>query len=171
MTLSEFDKVSVTPGLALLPATWDSLEARAFMFATALQESELAHRYQIVQGRPGAKGPARSFYQFELGTRESKGGVWGIFLHKASRAHLQTVCAARGVPFDPTSIWLAIEHDDVLASACARLLMRTDAQALPKLGDEDGAWKMYRYRLWRPGKPHPETWPANYRRALAYVTQ
>jgi hypothetical protein len=34
------------------------------------------------------------------------------------------------------------------------------------IGDADGAWAYY-LNTWRPGKPHPETWPALYVQALA----
>ena len=57
------------------------------------------------------------------------------------------------------------EWDDVLAAAFARLLLFTDPAKLPKLGDADGAWQLY-LRTWRPGKPHPHTWPDLYAQAL-----
>ncbi|MNG31598.1 hypothetical protein D3C84_1174300 [compost metagenome] len=66
------------------------------------------------------------------------------------------------------AVYVAIEHDDVLAAALARLLLWTDPGKLPKLGDEQGAWDLY-LRTWRPGKPHPETWPALYAQALEAV--
>jgi hypothetical protein len=65
-------------------------------------------------------------------------------------------------------VYNSLAHDDVLAAAFARLLLWTDPQRLPSLGDADGAWALY-LRTWRPGKPHPQTWPALYAQALAAV--
>lgn len=48
------------------------------------------------------------------------------------------------------AVWQAIERDDVLACALARLLLYTDPSRLPDLGDEAGAWDLY-LRTWRPG--------------------
>jgi hypothetical protein len=100
---------------------------------------------------------------------ERGGGVLGVLTHSASKPHAQTVCKARGVEPTSPAVWNAIEEDDVLAAAFARLLLWTDAGRLPALGDADGAWRLYE-RTWRPGRPHPETWPDFYRQALAYVT-
>ena len=157
---------AITPALALLPGKMDSREARVLLLAIGLQESRFEHRFQIVPGRPGAKGPARGFWQFELGTAASKGGVWGVFLHPDTNSLLKAVAAARGVPASPSNIWQAIESDDVLAAGVARLLIYTDSLKLPVLGDVAGAWKLYAARCWRPGKPHPETWAGYYAQAL-----
>lgn len=171
MKLAEIDAVGVSPALKLLPAAMDSPEARVGMFAIGLQESEFEHRAQVVinSKKQKVKGPARSFWQFEKGTRTSRGGVWGIYLHEASRYWLAQVCAARGVKFHPDQIWAAIENDDVLAAACARLLIFTDPKKLPAMTDQKGWWDLYAKRCWRPGKPHPKVWPGNHMAALAYV--
>jgi hypothetical protein len=66
------------------------------------------------------------------------------------------------------AIWNAIENDDVLAAGLARLLLYTDPQRLPALGDREGAWQLY-LRTWRPGKPHRRTWNGYYQRALEFV--
>ena len=42
------------------------------------------------------------------------------------------------------------------------------AVALPALGQAQEAWDLYA-RVWRPGKPHPQTWEAIYAQALAAV--
>lgn len=169
--LTKITQTAIDPALAMLPPKMDSAEARVMLLAIGLQESEFIHRYQVVQGRPGTKGPARGFWQFELGSAESRGGMWGAFLHKASADELRRVAIARGVPATPSNIWTAVETDDVLAAAAARLLLYTDAQRLPKLGDIKGAWDLYAKRAWRPGKPHPDKWPANYAQALASVRE
>ena len=150
MTLDQITKASINPALALLPAGMDTLQARVMLLAIGLQESRFEHRYQVVQGKPGVKGPARGFWQFELGTAASRGGVWGIFLHDASNGLLKKIAVQRGVALSPTNIWQVIETDDVLAAVVARLLLWTDPLKLPKLGDAEGAWQLY-LRTWRPG--------------------
>ena len=67
-------------------------------------------------------------------------------------------------------VWTALETNDVLAGVFARLLLWTDAKPLPAIGDEQGAWAYY-LRNWRPGKPHPQTWPGFYRQAVEFVTK
>ena len=136
------------------------------LIAIALQESRLAHRWQVLQG--GGKGPARGLLQFEQGTRASRGGVWGVYLRKTSASLLAPVCHARGVALEPGAIWSALETDDVLAVAVARLLLLTDPYPLPELADPRGAWNLY-MRTWRPGRPHPSTWDAYYDRAWSEV--
>lgn len=168
MTLDQIIKTGINPALTLLPSNMDTPQARVMLLAIGLQESRFEHRYQLVQGKPGAKGPARGFWQFELGTAASRGGVWGVFLHEASNGLLKQVAMERGVALSPTSIWQAIEHEDVLAAGLARLLLWTDPKALPKLGDADGAWQLY-LRTWRPGKPHYGTWDELYAQALRAV--
>ncbi|QEZ47171.1 hypothetical protein [Cupriavidus oxalaticus] len=151
------DKI-VAPALALLPDAMDTPQARVMLTAIALQESALNARRQM------PTGPARGLLQFEEGTRASRGGVWGVYLHEASRFWLDRLCRARGVPFAPREIWSALETDDVLAAGVARLLLFTDPRRLPAIHDTNGAWDLYA-RTWRPGKPHPTKWPDNHRRA------
>lgn len=148
----------INPGLALLPAKMDSRAARVLLLAMGLQESNFEHVRQI------GGGPGRGNWQFEPGTKLSRGGVWGIYLHSASRGHLESICRIRGVQFEPHAIWLQIERDAPFACACARLLMWTDAGALPAADDELGGWSFYA-GVWRPGRPRFETWAANHRDA------
>ena len=159
-------KTGVNPALALLPKFMDSPEARLMLLAIGLQESRFKHRAQILSG--GGKGPARGFWQFERGTKASRGGVWGIYLHRSTSQLLSLLCKERDCSFDPAAIWSQIESDDVLAAGCARLLLYTHAKPLPKLGDELGAW-IYYLETWRPGKPHLSSWPALYAQALEVV--
>ncbi|MGE4339417.1 MAG: hypothetical protein AB7E55_26120 [Pigmentiphaga sp.] len=159
MDLKTMTATAITPALALLPARMDTAEARVMLLAIALQESRFVHRRQI-------GGPARGFWQFEKGSRASRGGVWGVFLHAASRDHLPALCKARSLACDPDAIYAALEYDDVLAAGVARLLLWTDPKALPQIGEADSAWALYQ-RTWRPGKPHPQTWPALYAQAMA----
>ncbi|WP_202730566.1 hypothetical protein [Achromobacter xylosoxidans] len=161
MDLKTMINTAITPALALLPARMDTAEACVMLLAIGLQESRFTHRQQI-------GGPARGFWQFEKGTRASRGGVWGVFLHAASKGHLAALCKARSVACDPDAIYAALEYDDVLAAGVARLLLWTDPKALPAVGDADAGWALY-LRTWRPGKPHPKTWTALYAQAVAAV--
>ena len=150
--------------LALLPQQMDSAQTRVQLVAIGLQESRLEHRRQLVGNPPKPVGPAKGLWQFER-----LGGCRGVVDHPASRYWMHAVCKARGCDFTATALWNAIEHDDVLACAAARLLLFTDPRRLPALGDADDAWRLY-MRTWQPGKPHRATWPALYAQALAYAT-
>lgn len=153
---------AVNKALYLLPHQMHTPEARVMIYAIGLQESLFQHRRQLIKkgGQLLPLGPAKGLWQFERG-----GGCKGVVEHKASRYWMHHVCQARAVAFNATAIWNAIEHDDVLAAAAARLLLFTDPKKLPALGDEAGAWNLY-MRTWRPGKPHRATWPALYAEAM-----
>lgn len=148
--LARYNSEVLEEALALLPAKMDSVRARVLMLAIGLQESRFTHRRQV-------GGPARGHYQFERG-----GGVRGVLTHPESKVHALRICRRRGVPvgvpgaLDAT--YRALEKDDILAACFARLLLWTDAAPLPAVEDVDGAWAYY-LRTWRPGKPHPHTWP------------
>ncbi|WP_241122458.1 hypothetical protein [Achromobacter xylosoxidans] len=161
MDLKKIINTGISPALALLPTAMDTQGGRVMLLAIGLQESRFLHRRQI-------SGPARGFWQFEKGTRASRGGVWGVYLHPASKGHLAALCRARSVACDPDAIYAALEYDDVLAAGVARLLLWTDPKALPAIGDADAGWALY-LRTWRPGEPHPKTWPALYAQAMAAV--
>lgn len=152
---------AIDPALALLPGAMDTSEVRVLLLAIGLQESRLTHRRQIVGDPPRPIGPAKGLWQFERA-----GGCKGVIEHPASRYWMHRVCAAHGVAPTSFALWNAIERDDVLAAAAARLLLFTDPKRLPVLGDEAGAWALY-LRTWRPGKPHRQTWPDLYAQALA----
>jgi len=153
----DFDNLVLTPALALLPKTMDSLPARALLTAIGLQESGLANRRQL------GDGPARGLLQFERG-----GGVKGIYEHDASALWVQALCKARNTSWEISSIWAALEYDDILAAGCGRLLLFTDPKPLPTLDDAGGAWDYY-VACWRPGKPRPATWAGNHAAAVAAV--
>jgi len=153
----------VGPALALLPPRMDSLQVRVLLLAIGLQESKFKDRRQL------GNGPARGFWQFEQGATASS-GVRGVFNHSLTGDTLRRVAISRGVEPTTLAIWSALEFDDVLACVTARMLIYTDGPPLPLLGDQAGAWRLYADRCWRPGKPHPETWPANYAAALQAVS-
>jgi hypothetical protein len=161
MILSDVISTAIAPALALLPAQMDTPEARVMLLSIGLQESRFTARQQI-------GGPARGFWQCEQGTQASRGGVWGFYLHPASRYWLSGLCGARGVAFDPVSIYNALDQDDVLAAGVARLGLFTDPQNLPAVDDSAGAWALY-LRVWRPGMPRPDTWPDLHAQAVAEV--
>ena len=140
----------------LLPGKFDSPEARVLLLAIGLQESNLAYRRQV-------GGPAMGLWQFEQG-----GGVRGVLAHPASRTYVRMVCQHRAVAPTERDLYMALSHDDMLACAMARLLLWTDPDPLPRIGTEGAAWAYYE-RNWRPGKPHPDAWPAHYRAAVKAV--
>lgn len=146
----------------ILPREMDTDKARVMLMAICLQESRLIHRRQL------GNGPARGLAQFEMGTKVSKGGVWGVFLHPASQGWLARLCEARGVICEPDAIWRNLEFDDTLAMGVARLLLWTDPKRLPETDDAETSWALY-LRTWRPGKPHPETWVRFHKQARAHV--
>lgn len=142
----------IDPALALL-AGWGlpvSAPARRLLLAIARQESGWTSR------RQAGGGPARGAWQFE------RGGVVGVLTHPASATLAHRRREACGVLPVAPDVWAALEHDDVLAAGIARLLLRTDPQALPV--DKGEGWRCY-LRLWRPGKPRPESWPARWHSA------
>lgn len=157
LTLDVFNACVIQPALTLLPAAMRGQRATAMLLAIALQESALAARRQY------ENGPARGYWQFERG-----GGVVGVLLHDATRLHAQRLCRLWHVPPTPQSVWEAITYHDQLACGFARLLLWTDPKALPPRGDPAPGWQMY-LRQWRPGKPHPELWPACYDAAWTFV--
>jgi hypothetical protein len=137
---------AVDAAFALLPSKMDTLPARRILTAIGYQESKYLTRVQY------GGGPAHSYWQFE-----KNGGVKGVMNFEGEVQRLaRMVCEARKVPWDRQSIWEALAVDDTLGAAFTRLLMYTDAFSLPKT--EEAAWAMY-LRTWRPGKPHPATWP------------
>lgn len=157
MTLYEIIHTAIDPALSILPRHMDSQQARVMLLSIGLQESRFQYRRQM------NNGPAASFWQFEKG-----GGVRGCINHPSSAPHVRNLCMARGVNVSADAIWRAMLTDDVLGAGMARLLLWTDQDKLPALGDVDGAWGYY-VRNWRPGKPHPETWAKFHAQALEAV--
>lgn len=141
----------------LLPGKFNSQQATVMLLAIGLQESRFQHREQV-------RGPAKGFWQFERG-----GGVTGVLTHPLSRRYAQAVLELRRNAVQPfasaESVHLGLADDDWLACAFARLLLYTDAQRLPSIGDAEGAWDYYR-RVWGPGKPHRGTWDGLYLKAI-----
>lgn len=122
----------------LLPGKFDSKPARVQLLAIMMQESGLRVRQQI-------GGPARGLPQFEQG-----GGIHGVLTHPASSIWAKAVCLHRAVAPTESDVYAAFLSDDLLACAFARLLLWTDANPLPSLGDVTGS-EAYYHRNWRPG--------------------
>lgn len=142
--------------MELLPPRMDSLAAKAMLLTIALQESRLTHRRQV-------HGPARGFWQFEKG-----GGVTGVLHHQDTAEPIRHVCEA--LSYSPTvnACYPALEHNDVLACAFARLLLWTVPDDLPSIDEAERGWSQYLVS-WRPGKPHRATWDAYFKRAWETV--
>lgn len=140
--------LAASPGIAV-PV---SPAGRVLTMAIAGQESAWAARRQI-------GGPARGYWQFELG-----GGVDDVF--RVTGRQLATVCAALDVPYDSRVVFEAMAWNDTLACAMARLLLWIDPAPLPAIGETEAAWQYY-LRRWRPGAPHRHSWDARYGAALA----
>lgn len=146
-----YPKAAIETAFQLLPVKMDTPLARVILAAIGYQES--AYQVRIQYGN----GPARSYWQFENGRLA---GINGVLTHRASAELAKSVCKARSVAPERMAVWKAMETDDVLGAAFARLLMYTDPFALPDTQQE--AWEMYAKRLWRPGKPHPDKWPQSW---------
>lgn len=140
----------IDPVLTILPREMDSKAARAMMVAISLQESGLTERHQI-------RGPAHGWWQFE------PIGVQGVLEHHTTAEYAAGVLTV--MDYRPDEVFQAIEDNDVLASAFARLLLWQCPEPLPDgCMDIDEAWKQYLW-LWRPGKPRRAEWDQSYRTA------
>lgn len=155
--LKQIRASAIAPALALLPAKMSGSRAEQMLLSIGLQESRFEYRRQM------GNGPARGFWQFEKG-----GGVRGALLYPTTKALAASVCQARGIAPTADAVHAALEHDDVLAAAFARLLLWTDPKPLPAVGEVQQAWDLY-VRTWRPGKPHRQTWDGLYARAMDEV--
>ena len=137
-----------------------SKEAARVILAIALQESGLKHRRQVVSG--GAEnGPAVSFWQGEL-----TGGLIDMLARPATKPRMLAICEMYNVTPTPAGLWEAIRYQDIVAAAAARLLIYTLPKVLP--ADDIAGWEQYK-KAWAPGKPKPDTWPANWALASATV--
>ena len=146
---------------ALLPRELDTLPARAMLLAIGLQESKFFDRYQLLES--GRRGPARGFWQFELG-----GGVVDVLTRPTTKRHIASVLDALRYAPAASACYEAIEHNDILAACFARLNLLTHPSRNPRRDEPDLGWRIYA-QTWRPGKPHPDTWPGYFARAWEIV--
>ena len=142
--------------MELLPEKMNSPEAKALLTAICLQESGFKHRKQI-------GGPALGFFMWELPQ------VGLVLRHEvigpmALKVLADLAYSVGAPPFE--NIHAAMQHNDVLQCAFSRLMLWPDAAPLPQQGDVQGSLATY-LRVWRPGRPHPEKWPANWAQAWA----
>jgi len=155
-TAAYLHRHAIPTALALLPPAMDTPNAWAMLLAIAYQESDCDARVQ-------RKGPARSFWMFE------PNGIKGVMTHAKSRDHAVDVLNVLAyTPWTVADVHVAVTHNDVLAAAFARLLLWTDKAALPEQSNGLGAWRIYE-RVWRPGKPHIDRWPAAWSKAWEHV--
>lgn len=149
MTPALLDSLIIVPSLSILPSRMLSIEARTLLISIALQESSLKYRKQL-------GGPAKGFWQFEEG-----GGVRGVMSHYATSSLIPVICQDLVIEYSQEAVYNALEYNDVLACTLARSLLYTHPASLPRVMEEEKAWEYY-IELWRPGKPHKETWHKNF---------
>lgn len=137
--------------MKLLPTAMDTPKAKAMMYAIGMQEGD-----KFTARRQYNDGPARGFWQFEQG-----GGVRGVLTHAATKHHAKAILDQLQYNDYPTTVWNALEHNDILAMAFARLNLWWAAGPLPEPGDYEVSWAYY-MNTWRPGKPHRSTWNGYY---------
>lgn len=147
----------IPAALSLLPEKMDSIPARAMLLAIGLQESLFLHRKQI-------GGPANGFWQGE----KEGGTVKGVLEHPASKGYVTAILSAMAYPEDTKTVHEALVDNDILACVTARLLLWTHPALLPTRSAVNTAWGYY-ISCWRPGRPHPLTWPDNYKKAWDVV--
>ncbi len=157
--ISVVHRFIVPAAYAVLPERMQSLQATAMLLAIGLQESEFEAR------RQHAGGPARGFWQFE-----KNGGMKGVATHDDTRDLLTDAIDRLRYPrgLSLTAQHAMLEHNDVFACVCARLLLWTLPRILPQADQPSQGWHQY-LDAWRPGKPHPDTWERNYGRAWTMV--
>jgi len=149
MTPVLFRLLCVEPGLILLPDDMASKEARVMLLAIAGVETNWGARRQI----PG--GQALGYWQFQ------QDGTAGVLEKTPEIA--ERVLATCDVPL--SEAWPALQYNDAVACAFARLLLWSDPALLPAVGDRAGAWAYYR-RLWKPGRPDAGRWLSSYATAV-----
>ena len=161
-------KTAIIPALSLLDPKLDTPAARALLICIALQETGLRARRQMLEARDhwweSKPGKGHGFWQFER-----DGATRGVMVrHAAASAIVLPVIDALLYPRDPYAVHEALIHNDVLACVLARALLYSTPDAMPRPNEADKGWAIY-LKAWRPGKPHSEAWPENYRIAWEAV--
>lgn len=155
MTPETLDKLIVRPTLAWMAAFFSKermahIDARRFLIAVAIQESELHHRTQI------GGGPGRGLWQIEAGFGAVRNhDVVGRMLLEAA-GEMEVL---------PLSLETCRQADH-FACLVARLILWADPHMLPA-GQGDG-WETY-LRTWKPGKPRPSDWPQSWKGAVMVI--
>jgi hypothetical protein len=113
--------------------------AEELILGTAIVESDLIHRMQLVGG------PARGVFQMEPATHDD---IWNNFLkYKPDLA----LAISSLMTFPDANKLLELERNDKYASAMARAHYLRAPKPLPKAGDVNAMakyWKVY-YNTWR----------------------
>ena len=133
------------------------------LLATGLQESAMNARVQGGRGTKRGNGPARSLWQFE-----KMGGVAEILTSPDTKDYAVPICRLLLYEPTPETVHAVMADNDILAAVFARLLLWRDPRPMPSPIEAQKGWSIY-LRNWRPGKPHPETWPAYFARAWQVV--
>jgi hypothetical protein len=141
----------IEPGLTLLPGYMVSDAARVMLLSIAGQESNWEKRAQV-------NGPAKGYWQFE------PAGVEAVLKQTATIAY--GLLETSNVPV--TDAFAAIQYNDPLACAFARLLLWFDSSPLPAIGSASEAFEYY-VGCWKPGKPDKTRWGPAYSTACSTV--
>ena len=147
----------IRPALRLLAElsnrpVMEDARAEVMLLAIGLQESNFLHRRQV-------GGPARGYWQFE-----KNGGLNGILRHQSTGGYAAAVLEELDIGRTLDAAWDALPYSELLAAACARLLLYSDPRPLPAVTNATAAWEMY-LRNWRPGKPGPNRWASAHERS------
>lgn len=139
-------------------ARLSSPQACCLLLAIGAQESGWRWRRQ----RPVAW--AKSHYQIETATAVAVLNKWD-----AGRRLWSELFPER--PFTSAKIGEAVELSEVGATLIARGIPWLTPHRLPNVDEADEAYAWWLYSdpkkgTWRPGKPHPEFWPGNWRQAV-----
>lgn len=145
----------VVPAMNIFPESMDSPESRVLLCAIAGQESALQYRQQI-------QGPAHSMWMFE------RNGISAVLTDTITGGYAKQICVDAGIAATVNDVYGAMLTDDILGCQFARLLLWSDASALPPIGAINTAWSYY-IRNWRPGRPDRNRWTAWYNAAVAAV--
>jgi len=157
--LWHMESQTIPAAFALLPGAMTSREAVAMLLAIGLQESGFRARRQGGSPTKVGDGPARGFWQFERA-----GGVAEILTSPNTKDVIVPIVKLFCFQSTAVACHEAIQNHDVLAACLARLLIWRDPRTLPSPIEQAKGWDIY-LKNWRPGAPHPETWPHNFKHA------
>lgn len=158
----------IPAAFAVLPEAMRSTNATAQMLAIGLQESKFLERHQLPRSRGGPLGPANGLWQFE-----ELGGINGVIEHPLTRGPLAE--ALRRLRYgnligNRHALHALVADNDIVAAVFARLNLWWLPTRLPGQYEPEMGWRQY-LDAWRPGSPHPTTWPAYYAEAWERVNR
>lgn len=146
MMIDHVQQFVIPAAYSLLPPTWASAKATAYLLAIGLHEGDGFTARKQYHG-----GPARSFWQWEYQT------VKAVMVHPASKAAVDGLIDAlcyrlpiATVARQAREIFEAMQHNDTLACGLSRCLLRT--VPAPLVGPEDPGEAFTQYLAgWNPG--------------------